>query len=108
MNSCHFVANVASDPILRGEEGKSVLSFRIAVNDRVYDVKTGDFVDSASFFDAVLFGNRARAVAEFLHKGARVTLECRARQNTWEADDGSKRSRVEFVIQDIVVHRDAA
>ena len=108
MNRCYFVANVANDPVLRGEEGKSVLTFRIAVSERVFDFKTEDFIDTASFFDAVMFGNRARAIAEFLHKGARVTLECRARQNTWETDDGSKRSRVEFVIQDIIVHRDAS
>lgn len=108
MNSCHFVARAASDPVLRGEEGKSVLSFRAAVNERVYNHEKQDFEDVGNFFDFVMFGNRARAVSEFVHKGSRVTLECRARQNTWQTPEGEKRSKVEFVIQDIVVHRDAS
>ena len=104
MNICAFTGNVASDPEVRGKDG-NVLSFRIAVNGREYDSAKGEWRDSTDYFGMVMFGHRAKAVSAFLAKGAPVTVQAHARQNTWTADDGSTRSTTEFVVDDIVVGR---
>ena len=105
MNKTFFYGNVASDPEFKGN-GKNVLVWRTAVNSRVYDSDKGEWTDAADFFDCVLYGKRAEAIGKFLAKGMPITLECHARQNTWD-DNGTRKSRVEFVVDDIQVGRKA-
>ncbi|ACV23063.1 Helix-destabilizing protein [Slackia heliotrinireducens] len=106
MNKTFFYGNVASDPELKGSS-KNVLTWRTAVNSRVYNADKGEWVDAADFFDCVLYGKRAEAIGKFLAQGMPVTLECHAKQNTWQDKDGNNRSRVEFVVDDIQVGRKA-
>lgn len=101
MNVCTFTGNVATTPELKGAS-KNVLTFRLAVNGRVFNPDSQQWEDDASFFDAVMYGNRASAIGAWLAKGQMVTIQAHARQNTWTADDGSQRSRVEFVVDDLV------
>ena len=101
MNICTFTGNVANDPQLKGKDG-TVLVFRLAVNGRSYNTETGAWEDSADFLDMVMYGNRAKAIGDWLSKGAMVTVQARARQNTWTTDSGESRSKVEFVVDDLV------
>ena len=101
MNKAFFYSNVCNDPRLKT---KTVLTFRGAVNSRAFNTDTQAWEDSADYFDFVLYGKRAEAVAKFLKKGMPVTLECHAKQNTWQDKDGNNRSRVEFVVDSIDVH----
>ena len=106
MNKTFFYGNVATVPEIKGPN-KNVLSFRVAVNSRVFNTDTNEWEDAADFFPVVMFGKRAEAVSAFLSKGMPVTLECHARQNPWTTDDGQNRSSIEFVIDDIQVGRNA-
>ena len=105
MQKSYFFGNVASDPEKRGQDG-TVLAFRIACNRRTRN-EQGEWEDTADFFPMVMFGNRAKAVGEFLAKGLPVSIEATPRQNTWTTDDGENRSRIEFVVEDIMVGRKA-
>ena len=105
MNKSFFYGNVATTPELKGNN--NVLSFRVAVNTRVFNSETDAWEDSADFFPFVLFGKRAEAVSKFLTKGMPVTLEAHARQNNWTTEDGQNRSAIEFVVDDIQVGRKA-
>lgn len=100
MNCCHFTGNTVSTEL----KGKSmnVLTFRLAVNGRQYNSESGQWEDTADFLDCVMYGKRASAVGEWLAKGALVTVQAHARQNTWKTDAGENRSRVEFVVDDLV------
>ena len=100
MNKCFFVGNVATAPELRGDN-KNILVFRIAVNSRAYNAESQAWENTADFFDMVMFGKRAAAIGEFLTKGMQVTVEAHAQQNTWTAEDGSNRSKVQFVIDNL-------
>lgn len=81
--------------------GSSVLNGSIASN---YSVKRGDDWDEeASFFDFVVFGRRAEALAKYLVKGKQVVVRANLRQDRWETDDGQKRSRVKLYAQEIVL-----
>ena len=71
------------------------ISFSIAVNEYSKDK------EFANYFDCVLFGNRAKGLAPFMTKGKKITVCGKLRQDRWQADDGSNRSKVRIVANDI-------
>lgn len=81
--------------------GLSVLSFSVAVNER--RKKGDDYVDYANFVDCVLFGTRADGLSKILKKGNRVCVEGHLRYSKWETEDGQKRSKLEVIVDEIVL-----
>lgn len=78
--------------------GASVAEFSIASN---YSVKRGEqWEEAASFFDCVMFGKRAEALAKYLVKGKQIGISGELRQERWEKD-GQKHSRVKVHVSDI-------
>jgi single-strand DNA-binding protein len=74
------------------QNGYALLKFSIAVNRRR---KQGDqWIDEANFFDVTSFGRQGEAIASYMSKGRQVAVEGQLRQDRWEAQDGSKRSKV--------------
>lgn len=71
------------------------ISFSIAVNEYSKDK---EFVN---FFDCSMFGNRAKGVAPYIVKGAKVVVSGRLRQDTWTNDNDEKRSRVRVIVSDL-------
>ncbi len=74
------------------QSGYALVKFSLAVNRRK---KQGDgWVDEANFFDVTSFGRQGEAIANFMTKGRQIAVEGQLRQDRWEAQDGSKRSKV--------------
>jgi single-strand DNA-binding protein len=89
------------DPELRSlSSGTSLLSLGLAVNGRQKD-QTGNWVDKPNFFDVKVFGAQADMLANHLAKGRRIGVDGRLDWSSWEAQDGSKRSKVEVVAQSV-------
>jgi single-strand DNA-binding protein len=83
-----------------GRSGTAVVDFSIASN---YSKKKGDqWVDEVSYFNCVMFGNRAKAIKQYLTKGQQVALQVSPRQERWEKD-GQKRSMVKLYVDDLVL-----
>ncbi len=79
--------------------GFALLKFAVAVNRRR---KQGDqWIDEANFFDATVFGRQGEAIASFMKKGKQVAIEGQLHQERWEAQDGSKRSKVSIDVNNI-------
>lgn len=74
------------------QTGFAVIKFSIAVNRR--RKKNEEWVDEANFFDVTSFGRQGEAIANYLTKGQQVAIEGQLRQDRWEAQDGTKRSKV--------------
>jgi single-strand DNA-binding protein len=77
-----------------------VLKLGVAVNGRQKD-EAGNWTDKPNFFDVKVFGNQADALNNHLAKGRRVGVDGRLDWSSWEAQDGSKRSKVEIVAQSV-------
>jgi len=77
-----------------------VLEFGLAVNGRQQD-GGGNWVDKPNFFDVKVFGNQAEFLSQYLAKGRRVGIDGRLDWRSWEAQDGTKRSRVDVVAQTV-------
>lgn len=102
INRVFISGNLTRDPELRATQGgTSVLRVVLAVNDRARNQQTGEWEDRANFVDCVVFGKRAEALAGMLAKGQRVAIDGRLRYSSWEAQDGSRRSKLEVVVEEI-------
>lgn len=101
INKVFLAGHLTRDPELRATaDGNPVLSFGIAVNERVRNKQTGEWEDRPNFIDCTMFGPRAESLSRFLSKGSKVSLEGRLRWSQWERE-GQKRSKIEVIITEI-------
>jgi single-strand DNA-binding protein len=101
INRVTLVGRLTRDPELRAlPSGTSVLNLGLAVNGRQKD-QSGNWIDKPNFFDVKVFGGQAEMLANHLAKGRRVGVDGRLDWSSWEAQDGSKRSKVEVVAQSV-------
>jgi single-strand DNA-binding protein len=86
--------------------GTAVGKFSIAVNT---SYKSGEeWKEEAHFFNVVLWGKRAEALAKYLTKGMEVGIDGSLRQNRWKTDDGQDRSVVEINAENVNLLRGTA
>ena len=105
INTCTVSGNLTRDPELRAtKSGAEILIIPVAVNDRRKNQQTGEWEDYPNYFDCTVFGARAAGLAKVLSKGTDVTVSGKLRYSAWEAQDGSKRSKVEIAVEDIDIH----
>ena len=101
INRVIISGNLTRDPELRQtQSGMAVLGFGVAVNDRRKNSQ-GEWEDYPNFVDCTMFGSRAEAVSRYLHKGLKVAIEGKLRWSQWEQQDGSKRSKLEVVVDEL-------
>lgn len=96
-NRVILAGNLTRDPELRfTNNGIPVCNFGIAVNERKSD---GEEV--AHYFDVTAWRNLGETMANYKSKGDPVLIEGRLNYRSWEADDGSRRSKVDVVAQNV-------
>jgi single-strand DNA-binding protein len=89
-----FAGNLTEDPELRHtESGIARAIFRVAVS--------GRREQEPSFFTVVVWRDQAEHAAESLSRGSRVVVVGRLRQRSWTAEDGSARSSVEVMAEEL-------
>lgn len=93
LNSCNFSGRLAKDPEIREAGGKTVAQFSIGVS--------GYKKDETTWIDCVAWEKTADVCQQYLHKGSFVVVSGRMKQRTWEAQDGTKRSKLELTINDL-------
>ena len=101
LNRVTLVGRLTRDPELRHlPSGSPVLEMGVAVNGRMQD-DAGNWVDKPNFFDVKVYGNQAEFLAQHLAKGRRIGIDGRLDWRSWEAQDGTKRSKVDVVAQSV-------
>lgn len=103
INKVLISGNLTRDAELRATSGgMSILSFGVAVNDRRKNSQTGEWEDYANFIDCTLFGKRAEALAQYLTKGLKVTVEGKLHYSSWDdRNGGGKRSKLDVTVDEI-------
>ena len=102
INRVSISGNMTRDPELkRTQAGMAIMSFGIAVNDRRRNAQTGEWEDYANFVDCTMFGERAEKISGYLEKGMKLAIDGKLRYSSWQANDGTKRSKLEVVVEDI-------
>ena len=102
INRVNISGNLTRDAQLRSTTGGTqILSFGVAVNDRRRNQQSGEWEDYPNYIDCVLFGSRADALSRYLFKGTKVAIEGKLSYSSWEAKDGTKRSKLEVIVDEV-------
>jgi single-strand DNA-binding protein len=92
--SVSFAGNLTDNPeVCYTEGGIARAMFRVAVS--------GRREHEASFFTVVVWRDQAEHAAQSLAKGSRVVVVGRLQQRAWTTEDGSARSAVEVVADEL-------
>ncbi len=95
-NRVVLMGNLTRDPELRvTQNGIPVCEFGLAVN----RVRSKD--DAPDYFQVVVWRDLAEIVANYKKKGDGVLVEGRLRHDSWETEDGHKRSKVTIVAEQV-------
>jgi single-strand DNA-binding protein len=97
------IGNLTADPELRfTPSGAAVASFTVASTPRTFDRQSGEWKDGeALFLRCNIWRQAAENVAESLTRGARVIVNGRLKQRSFETREGEKRTVVELDVDEI-------
>jgi len=90
----HVAGVVVTDPLVRKfDDGRRVMSFRVASTSRRYDNNSKDWVDGQTLWLKVsCWRELAENAAECVRKGDRIVVWGRVRTEQWKGEDGGQRS----------------
>ena len=93
LNKILMIGRLTRDPELRYTPGgAAVAEFRLASN-HTYRTRDNEKREEVCFVDVSLFGRSAETAKQYLAKGREVLVEGRLKFDTWEGQDGQKRSK---------------
>jgi single-strand DNA-binding protein len=96
-NRVILLGNLTRDPELRYiASGTAVTDLGLAVNEKRKNAN-GELVDEVTFVDVTLWARNAEVASEYLSKGSPLLIEGRLKLDTWEGQDGQKRSKLRVV-----------
>lgn len=99
LNKAFIFGNLTRDPELRSlPSGQAVVNFGVATN-RSWKDQQGQKRDQVEFHNVVAFGKQAEIIQQYMHKGSSMLVEGRLQTRTWDAQDGSKKSRTEIIVE---------
>jgi single-strand DNA-binding protein len=97
------IGNLTADPELRfTPSGAAVANFTVASTPRTFDRQSGEWKDGeALFLRCNIWRQAAENVAETLTRGARVIVQGRLRQRSFETREGEKRTVIEMEVDEV-------
>jgi len=97
------MGNLTRDPELKQlSSGQSVCRLSLASNRQFKNRQTGLVVQEVCFVDVDVWGAQADSCQQYLQKGRAVLVEGRLKQDSWQDNDGQKRSK-HLIVADRVV-----
>jgi single-strand DNA-binding protein len=102
-NRIIMVGNLTRDPEMRQlPSGQGVCRFGLASNRQYRNKQSGDLVQEVCFIDVDVWGAQAESCKQYLSKGRPVLVEGRLKFDTWQAPDGTTRSKHAIVAERVV------
>ena len=98
-NKVILLGNMTRDPQLSYTPNQTaVVEFGIATN-RNWTGQDGTKQEEVLFVDCVMYGKRASAIREYCSKGDPLLAEGRLKLDTWQAQDGTNRSKHRVIVE---------
>lgn len=95
LNRVLLIGNLTKDPEVKYRpDGTAVTDLRLAVNETFRNRQTGESVEKTCFVDVVVWARQAENCGKYLSKGSPILVEGGLQMDEWEAQDGSKRSKL--------------
>lgn len=102
INRVSITGHLTHDAELRATpSGTALLRFTVAVNDRHKNTRTGEWEDYPNYIGCVVFGDRAAGLSRILAKGMKVAVDGKLRFSSWQAQNGSRRSKIKVMVDDL-------
>lgn len=93
MNKIIILGNLTRDPQLSYTPNQTpVVDFGMATN-RKWKTQGGEDREEVCFVDCRMFGKRAEVINKYCKKGQKLLIEGRLTFDSWEAQDGTKRTK---------------
>ena len=97
-NRIILVGNITRDPEIRyTPNGTAVTHFGLAVN-RTWRSQDGDNREEVCFIDITAWGRTGEIISEYKSKGDPILIEGRLRMESWQGQDGQKRTKHVVVV----------
>ena len=98
-NKVMLIGHLTRDPQLSYTPNQTaIVDFGLAVN-RKWKGQDGSERDETCFVDCSMFGKRAEVVNKYCKKGNPLFVEGRLTFDSWQAQDGSKRSKLKVTVE---------
>ena len=97
LNKVLLIGNLTRDPEMRDTPASQVVSMGLACNRRFGGRDGAERQEEVLFIDVEAWGKTAEHCQAYLKKGSQVLVEGRLRMNQWEAQDGTKRTKLLIV-----------
>lgn len=104
LNKVMLIGRLGTDPDLRyTQQGVPITTFRMAIS-RQWRDGDGNSREETDWFTVVAWNRLAEICNEHLQKGARVYIEGRMQNRSWEDQQtGEKRFRTEIIANDMII-----
>jgi len=97
-NRIIMMGNLTRDPEYKQlNSGQAVCRFGVASNRQFKNKQTGTMVQEVCFVDVDVWGPQAESCNQYLQKGRAVLVEGRLKLDSWQDNDGNKRSKHSIV-----------
>jgi len=98
LNKVFLIGRLTRDPELRRTgSGTAVAECSLAVHDYYRNKQSGNKEDNTSFFDIVIWKEKAETFAKYTKKGSEVLIVGRLKQDRWTTQDNQSRSKIRVV-----------
>ena len=98
-NKVILLGNLTRDPEMKYLPNQTPLTeFGLATN-RTWQSQDGQKKEEVCFVECIAFGKQAETLNKYLKKGQSVMLEGRLKFESWQAQDGSRRSKHKVQIE---------
>lgn len=103
LNKVMLIGNLTRDPELRyTPQGTAVCTIGLATN-RSWSTDSGEKKEEVEYHRVVAWNKLAELCSQLLTKGRKIYVEGRLQTRSWQAQDGSQRSTVEVIIDDMIL-----
>lgn len=99
LNKVMLMGNLTRDPEISYLPSQTAIcKIGLAVN-RSWTAQDGQKKEETTFVDCTAFGKTGEVIGKYLKKGRPIFIEGRLQYRTWEAQDGSKRSKLDVIVE---------
>lgn len=103
LNKAQIIGRVTQDIVVKQTpNGNQVASFSLATN-RTWTDSNWVKQEKADFHNITCWGKFAEIVWKYASKGKRLYVEGRLENQSWEAEDGTKRYKTEIVCENLIL-----
>tara|TARA_R110002110_G_scaffold214136_1_gene427733 strand:+ start:39 stop:455 length:417 start_codon:yes stop_codon:yes gene_type:complete len=100
VNKVIVTGRVTRDSELRQTPNGTPVTDVSVVSNRIW-TKNGERQEEATFVDVTIWGKQAETLSPMLTKGRHIMVEGRMKLNSWETEEGVKRSKLTIVSENI-------